>query len=87
MRENVELSPTWKPVFFCDEEIPCNPCATVCPTGSIALSERKGSMLDLPYFRGSDCKGCSACVSACPGLAISLVRSIDKRLVRGDPPL
>ena len=77
-RENVELSPTWKPVFFCDEEIPCNPCATVCPTGSIALSERKGSMLDLPYFRGSDCKGCSACVSACPGLAISLVRSIDK---------
>ncbi len=76
-REEVQPSKSWKPVFFCDEEIPCNPCTTVCPTGSIALSERKGNMLDLPYFRGSDCKGCSACVSACPGLAISLVRSID----------
>jgi NADPH-dependent 2,4-dienoyl-CoA reductase/sulfur reductase-like enzyme/Fe-S-cluster-containing hydrogenase component 2 len=76
-RERVEPSPLWKPVFFCDEEIPCNPCTTVCPTGSIALSGRKGSMLDLPYFRGSDCKGCTACVSACPGLAISLVRRLD----------
>jgi NADPH-dependent 2,4-dienoyl-CoA reductase/sulfur reductase-like enzyme/Pyruvate/2-oxoacid:ferredoxin oxidoreductase delta subunit len=76
-RERVEPSPFWKPVFFCDEEIPCNPCTTVCPSGSISLRERKGNLLDLPYFRGKDCKGCSACVSACPGLAISLVRAID----------
>jgi NADPH-dependent 2,4-dienoyl-CoA reductase/sulfur reductase-like enzyme/Pyruvate/2-oxoacid:ferredoxin oxidoreductase delta subunit len=76
-RGRVEPTPFWKPVFFCDEEIPCNPCTTVCPTGSIMLRERKGNLLDLPYFRGSDCKGCSACVAACPGLAISLVRSID----------
>jgi len=33
-------------------------------------------MLDLPYFKGQ-CKGCSACVAACPGLAISLVRLRD----------
>jgi NADPH-dependent 2,4-dienoyl-CoA reductase/sulfur reductase-like enzyme/Fe-S-cluster-containing hydrogenase component 2 len=77
-RERMEPSASWKPVFFCDEEIPCNPCATVCPTGSIALSGRKGSMLDLPYFHGSDCKGCAACVAACPGLAISLVRKLDE---------
>ena len=76
-RERVEPSPSWKPVFFCDEEIPCNPCATVCPTGSIALRERKGNLLDIPYFRGTDCRACSACVAACPGLAISLVRSLD----------
>jgi NADPH-dependent 2,4-dienoyl-CoA reductase/sulfur reductase-like enzyme/Pyruvate/2-oxoacid:ferredoxin oxidoreductase delta subunit len=76
-RESVLPSPLWKPVFFCDEEIPCDPCTTVCPSSSIALRERRGNMLDLPYFRGSDCKGCSACVAACPGLAISLVRSID----------
>jgi NADPH-dependent 2,4-dienoyl-CoA reductase/sulfur reductase-like enzyme/Pyruvate/2-oxoacid:ferredoxin oxidoreductase delta subunit len=76
-RESVAPSPLWKPVFFCDEEIPCDPCTTVCPTSSIALRERKGNMLDLPYFRGPDCKGCSACVAACPGLAISLVRSLD----------
>jgi sarcosine oxidase, subunit alpha len=77
-REPAELSAAWKPVFFCDEEIPCNPCTTVCPTGSIVLKERRGSMLDLPYFRGADCRGCSACVAACPGLAVSLVRSLDR---------
>jgi len=75
-RESVEPSASWKPVFFCDEEIPCNPCATVCPTHSIVLKERRGNILDLPYFRGSDCKGCAACVAACPGLAVSLVREI-----------
>ena len=52
VREPVLPSPLWKPVFFCDEEIPCDPCTTVCPTSSIALRERKGNMLDLPYFRG-----------------------------------
>jgi NADPH-dependent 2,4-dienoyl-CoA reductase/sulfur reductase-like enzyme/ferredoxin len=76
-REPVELAASWKPVFFCDEEIPCNPCTTVCPTHSIRLKPLKGSLLDLPYFEGSDCKGCSACVAACPGLAVSLVRKID----------
>ncbi len=73
-REPVEPGATWRPVFFCNEEIPCNPCTTVCPTSSIRLRPRKGSLLDLPYFEGTDCKGCSACVAACPGLAVSLVR-------------
>jgi sarcosine oxidase, subunit alpha len=77
-REKAEPAASWQPVFFCDEEIPCNPCATVCPTHSIALSGRRGDLLDLPYFRGSDCRGCAACVAACPGLAISLVRKIDE---------
>jgi NADPH-dependent 2,4-dienoyl-CoA reductase/sulfur reductase-like enzyme/ferredoxin len=76
-RERCEPSPLWRPLFFCDEEIPCDPCTTVCPTGSIVLSGRRGSMLDLPYYRESDCKGCGACVAACPGLAISLVRSLE----------
>jgi NADPH-dependent 2,4-dienoyl-CoA reductase/sulfur reductase-like enzyme/Fe-S-cluster-containing hydrogenase component 2 len=76
-RQAVELAATWQPVFFCDEEIPCNPCTTVCPTHSIRLKPLKGSLLDLPYFEGSDCKGCSACVAACPGLAVSLVKRLD----------
>jgi NADPH-dependent 2,4-dienoyl-CoA reductase/sulfur reductase-like enzyme/Pyruvate/2-oxoacid:ferredoxin oxidoreductase delta subunit len=77
-REPVVPDEKWRPVFFCEEEIPCNPCTTVCPTGSIALKPRRGNILDLPYFRGDDCKGCTACVAACPGLAISLVRRIDE---------
>ncbi|MDX9956960.1 MAG: FAD-dependent oxidoreductase [Spirochaetia bacterium] len=75
-RERAVLDASWKPVFFCTEEIPCDPCTTVCPTKSIKLNPIKGSIMDLPYFEGS-CKGCSACVAACPGLAISLVRRID----------
>jgi NADPH-dependent 2,4-dienoyl-CoA reductase/sulfur reductase-like enzyme/Fe-S-cluster-containing hydrogenase component 2 len=77
-REKVEPSASWQPVFFCDEEIPCDPCTTVCPSSSIELRKRKGNMLDLPYFNGSDCRGCSACVAACPGLAVSLLRALDK---------
>lgn len=69
------ISTGWRPVFFCSEEIPCNPCTTVCPTASIKLRPKKGNILDLPFFEGDNCKGCSACVAACPGLAISLVRS------------
>ncbi|PKL24945.1 MAG: sulfurtransferase [Spirochaetae bacterium HGW-Spirochaetae-3] len=76
-RDRVEPGDSWRPVFFCTEEIPCNPCTTVCPTASIKLRPRKGSLLDLPYFEGSNCKGCSACVAACPGLAVSLVRRVD----------
>jgi len=76
-RDPVEPSLTWKPVFFCTEEIPCNPCTTVCPTESIKLRPLKGSLLDLPYFEGDNCKGCSMCVAACPGLAVSLVKRVD----------
>jgi sarcosine oxidase, subunit alpha len=76
-RELVKPGVSWQPVFFCDEEIPCNPCTTVCPTHSIILKPLKGSIMDLPYFEGAECKGCSACVAACPGLAVSLVRKMD----------
>jgi NADPH-dependent 2,4-dienoyl-CoA reductase/sulfur reductase-like enzyme/Fe-S-cluster-containing hydrogenase component 2 len=76
-REPVVAGKDWQPVFFCTEEIPCNPCTTVCPSKSITLRPRKGNLLDLPYYSGRDCKGCSACVAACPGLAVSLVRRID----------
>ncbi len=78
-REDTKSAKTWKPVFFCTEEIPCNPCTTVCPTKSIKLEPRKHSLLDLPYFYGEDCKGCTACVAACPGLAVSLMRDIDDK--------
>ncbi|MDR0497295.1 MAG: (2Fe-2S)-binding protein, partial [Treponema sp.] len=74
-----ELIPTkeWRPHFFCTEEIPCNPCTSVCPLQLIKLKDIQGSIMDMPYFEGN-CWGCSACVAACPGLAISLVRKIDE---------
>ncbi|MDQ7795579.1 MAG: FAD-dependent oxidoreductase [Spirochaetia bacterium] len=66
----------WRPVFFCSEEIPCNPCATVCPVGAIQLRPMHGNIMDLPYFEGDRCTGCGSCVAVCPGLAITLMRHI-----------
>jgi NADPH-dependent 2,4-dienoyl-CoA reductase/sulfur reductase-like enzyme/Pyruvate/2-oxoacid:ferredoxin oxidoreductase delta subunit len=77
-RTPVVAGPSWQPVFFCDEEIPCNPCVTACPSGCIELEPRRGDIMDLPRYVKEACKGCSACVAACPGLAISLLRRIDE---------
>jgi NADPH-dependent 2,4-dienoyl-CoA reductase/sulfur reductase-like enzyme/Fe-S-cluster-containing hydrogenase component 2/bacterioferritin-associated ferredoxin len=76
-RSSVLPGPSWRPVFFCSEEIPCNPCTTVCPISAIHLRPLRGTIMDLPYFEGEKCLACMACVSVCPGLAISLVRSVD----------
>jgi Fe-S-cluster-containing hydrogenase component 2/bacterioferritin-associated ferredoxin len=58
------------PVIHCLQEIPCNPCTTVCPTNSIQTED--GSLLSLPRYTGS-CIGCGKCLLICPGLAITLV--------------
>ncbi len=58
------------PVIHCIQEIPCNPCITICPTNSIKI---KGNpIMGLPVFEGK-CVGCGKCVVICPGLAITLV--------------
>ena len=58
------------PIIHCLQEIPCNPCSTVCPTNSIFM---KGDpIMDLPHFEGK-CIGCGKCVAVCPGLAITLI--------------
>jgi len=75
-RSPVVPGPQWRPIFFCSEEIPCNPCATVCPTNAIHLRPLRGTIMDLPYFDNTKCIGCMSCVSICPGLAISLVRRV-----------
>lgn len=75
-RSPVVPGPQWRPVFFCSEEIPCNPCATVCPTNAIHLRPLRGTIMDLPYFDNTKCIGCMSCVSICPGLAVSLVRRV-----------
>ncbi|MCX5783805.1 MAG: FAD-dependent oxidoreductase [Elusimicrobia bacterium] len=58
------------PVFHCLEEIPCDPCVSVCPKKSIKL--KKESIMSLPFFDG-ECTGCGKCVAVCPGLAVTLV--------------
>lgn len=60
------------PIFHCDQEIPCNPCTTVCPQHLIETEE--DLITNLPYFKGEKvCTGCGRCVAVCPGLAVSLV--------------
>ncbi len=63
----------YRPILHCYQEIPCNPCTTVCPHDSIQLSGKTGTIMDLPQFSGK-CIGCGLCVLICPGLAITLVR-------------
>lgn len=77
-RENPKLDRNgYRPVFHCYQEIPCNPCTSICPYDSIHLSGKTGTIMDLPEFDGK-CMGCGLCVLICPGLAITLVRPSPK---------
>lgn len=60
------------PVIHCLQEIPCNPCVSVCSKGSIKLAKKKNSILDIPTFEG-ECFNCGKCVAVCPGLAITII--------------
>ena len=61
------------PVLHCTQEIPCDPCATLCPKGLITL--RTDDIRSIPQFNPDlgDCIHCEKCVAGCPGLAITLV--------------
>lgn len=59
------------PVFHCAQEIPCNPCTTICPQHAIVIEG--GDLMGLPEFRGDTCNACEKCVAVCPGLAVTLV--------------
>ncbi|MCB2202988.1 FAD-dependent oxidoreductase [bacterium] len=71
-----EEPPTGKafPVMHCRQEIPCDPCASVCPNGLIHID--LDDIRHLPEFCELDdknCIACERCVAICPGLAITLV--------------
>ncbi len=69
------------PVFHCFQEVPCNPCTSVCPEG--VIKTERDDITGLPYCCDDNaCQGCMACVAICPGLAITLV---DYRKDRENP--
>ena len=61
------------PVFHCNQEIPCDPCASLCPKGLITL--QADDIRAIPHFNPElgNCIHCEKCVAGCPGLAITLV--------------
>ena len=68
------------PVLHCSQEIPCNPCTSVCPQECILIEE--DDIRGLPEYVGAGCTGCARCIAICPGLAITLV---DYRKDAGHP--
>ncbi len=50
----------------CTQEIPCNPCVSVCKSGAIV----KESLNSCPVLLTEKCIGCKLCVAECPGQAI-----------------
>lgn len=61
------------PVFHCTQEIPCDPCSTLCPQHLIFID--KNDIRSTPKFTADNyaCKACLKCIAGCPGLAITLV--------------
>jgi len=70
------LDEKFQPVIRCDQEIPCDPCTSVCPVDAIRLEKKLGNIMDIPRYTGG-CTGCQLCVAICPGLAITLARKLD----------
>lgn len=75
--KDVELTEQYQPILHCVQEIPCNPCTSVCPQHAINLVDDLSSIMDLPVFNG-ECNGCQSCLAICPGLAITLGKKIDE---------
>jgi len=62
------------PVLHCHQEIPCNPCTSVCPNRLIHIDS--DDIRKLPEYRekaADGCTGCQKCVVICPALAVTLV--------------
>ena len=76
-RQELVLTNKFQPVIHCIQEIPCNPCETICPVNAISLHKRKGNIMDVPEYHG-ECIGCMKCITICPGLAISLAKKVSE---------
>jgi len=61
------------PILHCTQEIPCDPCSTLCPKHLLHIDNH--DIRGIPEFLGDiqSCSGCRKCLLGCPGLAITLV--------------
>ncbi|MCJ7434339.1 MAG: FAD-dependent oxidoreductase, partial [Anaerolineales bacterium] len=63
------------PVLHCSQEIPCNPCTSICSQGAIVIDDI--DIRKVPDYiakkLGVECIACEKCITICPGLAITLV--------------
>lgn len=69
-------------VIECPQRIPCNPCATSCPTSAVLPF---ADINDVPSIDYDKCSGCGLCVAKCPGLAcfvIDLTYSPDEAIIK-----
>lgn len=62
-------------IIECMQEIPCDPCVTICPVKSISMKD----INDIPRVDYDKCTGCKRCVGICPGLAIFVVKVEDNK--------
>jgi len=67
-----------KAITECYEDIPCNPCSTVCPVDAITIGEDINTPPRVDFVA---CTGCGICVYNCPGLAIFTVQTKGDYLV------
>ena len=58
-------------VIECDQDIPCNPCESICPNKAIQVGE---PITNLPSIDVKKCNGCLNCLRICPGLCIFAVK-------------
>ena len=57
-------------VLECLEDIPCNPCESICKFDAIKVGE---DITTPPRLTEDNCVGCRSCVPICPGQAIFIV--------------
>jgi len=65
-----------KAIIECYQEIPCNPCSTICPFDAIYSGE---DINQIPEIDFAKCTGCGMCVYSCPGLAIMVAQIKDDK--------
>ena len=62
-------------VIECIQDIPCNPCVDSCKFGAIQMKNINSP----PIVDYDKCTACTQCVGICPGLAIFVIKIINKK--------